>query len=186
MTRLLFITFIFVIGTSAIPIELSNFQSSVYLGIANGTNTGGAIGIGTEVKIKNNFSFNIALGSLHTVLEQEVSKSKFDFDLGIKYYPIQYIYFGLNYGFIDYEYIRLIDETGFVSNDDETSFTKTRGFSFTVGTRTPSFNNFYLSGYVGITSNEEVNRSDADGFLDDKIGMPRMGVMLGYILDKFQ
>lgn len=178
MKRIMLI--LLIISTSIFSQVSSKIEPSIYVGLGLGTNIGGAIGVGTEVKFLKYFSANIALGSIHLIFEKEVETSKFDFDLGIKYYPFKYFFVGVNYGFIDYEYIRIHDETGLIFNEDTEIYNETRGISLTLGFRTADFNNLYLSGYLGTTTDPDVNCSDANGFLDGSICMPRIGIMLGY------
>jgi len=178
--KCIFFFSLLLIPLTAYAFETKNIAPSIYFGFGNGTNIGGVIGIGTEVKFLKYFSANIAVGSIHPIFDRDVDKSKFDFDIGVKFYPFNYFFIGVNYGFIEYEYIRKSDETGLIFDEDTESYEETRGVSLTLGFRTPSYNNLYLSGYFGTTTDSDANCSDADGFLDESICMPRMGIMLGY------
>lgn len=164
-------------------IQAQNLEPSIYIGMGTGTNIGGAVGIGTEIKLYKYLSVNLAVGSLHTVLDVETKFSKFDYDIGMKVYPVKYVFLGVNYGLIDYIYdVRIYYTSSYLSEilpaiDHQE---KVRGFSFTVGLRTPEFKHFYLSGFIGTTNKEEANSTDADGFLDEPVWMPRIGVLFGY------
>lgn len=158
------------------------FKPSVYIGTGLGTNLGGAIGIGCELQVKNMVSVSAAVGSIHTVLEQESEFSKFDFDVGGKLYLMKYVYCGVNYGMIDYYILHIHGRdpiTGEYLSVDEQR--KIRGISFTIGVRTPEYKKFYLSGYFGTTNKKEANCSDANGLIGE-ICIPRIGLMLGYNL----
>lgn len=160
-------------------VNLSTAQKlphSVYIGVATGTNVGGAYGIGTEIFVNKYTSGSFAIGSVHPILKEDVDKSKFDFDIGLKIYPFKYLYFGINYGLIDYEY----SDFGYAYGSSEVYYKETRGYSFSVGGRTPSFKNFYLSGFIGITDNEEANHGLR--IIENNIITPRLGFMLGYCL----
>ena len=151
--------------------ELSN---SVYFGAANGTNIGGSIGLGTEFFINEYFSGSIALGSIHFTLKEDVDKSKFDFDIGLKFYPYKYFFIGINYGFIDYEY----SAYGYADGSEDVSFSETRAFSFIIGARSPNFKNMYLSSFIGITSDNDANHSLK--ISGDELITPRLGILIGY------
>ena len=59
---------------------------SVYTGWGFGTNIGGTIGIGSEIKYKK-VSLNAAVGSwIGEFPEHTGSQSRFDYDLGVKLY----------------------------------------------------------------------------------------------------
>ena len=173
MKKLLFIVLIMIIFQESKSQDLSH---SVYAGWAIGTNVGGAIGIGAEYMILKYLSCSFAIGSIHPVLQKEVKESKFDFDVGLKVYPIKYLFLGLNYGLINYKY----SEFRYADGSRNVYYKETRGFSFTIGGRTPEYKNLYLSTFIGITSNKEANCSDADGFLGDPVCVPRLGILLGY------
>jgi hypothetical protein len=154
-----------------------NLSNSVYIGAAFGTNVGGSVGVGVELMLNKYISASFAVGSIHLNLEEDVDQSKFDFDIGMKFYPIRYLYFGINYGLIDYVYSAFGDGNG----ADDVYYKETRGFSFTIGGRTPNYQNFYLSGFIGLTDDDEANH----GFrvLEDDSLTPRIGLLLGYELN---
>ncbi len=163
--------FIFIIAIVT-SISAQDLSSSVYIGVADGTNVGGLFGVGTELFLNEHFSANLAVGSIHTMLEKDVDESKFDFDIGIKYYLLKYFFFGINYGFLDFHYSEIGSYKGYII-----SFEKIRGFSFTMGARTPNYKSFYLSAFVGITGIEEVNYYS---IFEKKSFAPRIGILLGY------
>lgn len=103
--RYLYIPFIFAL-LSSIDSQALTIEPTVYVGMGTGTNIGGAVGIGSEVIFYDKLSFNAAVGSLHTEVDIETEFSKFDFDVGIKFYPVKYLYVGVNYGLIAYEIIK--------------------------------------------------------------------------------
>jgi hypothetical protein len=137
---------------------------SVYAGYGLGTNLGGLVGVGTEVRIGSYVSVNAAVGTWPYALGRSGLDS-FDFDVGVKAYPFkQWFYTGLNYG--------LIDE-GFVDG----KLSKTHGLTFSTGLRTPSWKGAYASGYVGVTDSYRANHIivfDSEDFI------PHFGLMLGY------
>lgn len=165
------IIIIFILYANLPAQELSH---SFYFGFANGTNVGGAFGVGTELFINKYISGSFSIGSIHPIFKEKVTESKFDFDIGLKLYPIKYLYFGINYGFLDYNY----SEFGYSDGSHEIDYKETRGFSYTIGGRTSTYKNFYLSGFLGITNNESLNH----GFriIEDETVTPRMGILLGY------
>jgi len=140
--------------------ESDNFVPSVYFGIGLGTNIGGIYGIGSELKLKKYFSINFAVGSnpYETDIDSDninEESSRAGVDFGMKFYPLKYVYLGLNYGSIlEGEY----------------------ALSFTVGVRTASINNLYLSGYFGTTSSNSANNIE----IGESTFIPRVGGMLGY------
>ncbi|MCK5075213.1 MAG: hypothetical protein KAR38_02505, partial [Calditrichia bacterium] len=101
MKKIIFITLIALLSNVLKSQDLSH---SVYIGAAIGTNVGGAYGIGAELMFSKHVSGSFAVGSIHPIFKEKVNESKFDFDIGLKLYPIKYFYLGLNYGFIAYEY----------------------------------------------------------------------------------
>jgi hypothetical protein len=153
-----------------------SLSSSIYIGTATGTNVGGAVGIGVEIMLNKYFSGNLAIGSVHPILKEEVDKSKFDFDIGIKFYPIKYFFIGINYGLIDGIY----SETAYSNGTTNTYYKETRGFSFSIGGKTPGYKKFYLSGFIGITDSEEANHGLR--IIEDNSITPRLGILLGYCL----
>jgi len=114
-------------------------------------------------------------------LKGNVKSSKmFDFDIGLKVYPIKYLFLGLNYGLINYVY----QEWGYSSGRFETSYEDIRGFSYTVGLRSGEYKNFHLSAFIGTTSVKEANCAEpfGDDPGDAKFCAPHVGVLLGYAL----
>jgi len=160
----------------SMTVSAQNLSNSIFIGLANGTNVGGTMGVGVEVAITEYLSVSFSIGSIHMSLEEKIDKSKFDFDTGLKLYPIKYLYFGINYGMIDYQYSEYVYANGNI----EVNFKKDRGFSFTIGGKTPEYNNFYLSAFIGITNNKNANHG-LRGLSDDTF-TPRIGMLLGYVL----
>jgi len=169
-------SFLIAIITMVSLSSAQNLTHSFYIGAANGTNVGGAVGVGVELFINRYISGSFAIGSIHPIFKEKVNKSKFDLDIGLKLYLIKYLYFGINYGLIDYEY----SDYGYADGSNDVSYKKTRGFSFTIGGRTPSFKNFYLSGFLGMTDNDKVNHGLR--IISDNTLIPRFGIILGYCL----
>jgi len=165
-------TFILLIG-----LQMSTFSQitpSVYTGIGMGTNLGGAVGIGTEVRYKF-ISANCAIGSWVKEFPPHTgAKSRFDYDLGLKLYSKYGLFLGVNYG--------LIDEALYTKDgQDLLHFEKTRGFSFTLGYRHNIFNNIFGLAYVGLTSDK---RANTFSLLNNKSFIPRLGIIFGYDFKK--
>ncbi len=152
-----------------------NLSNSIYLGLGNGPNVGGLLGIGAEIMFNDHWTGTFAIGSIHSLTDEDFEESKFDFDIGLKMYPLEYLYVGINYGYIDYEVTEKLRSDGFRVRKLE----KKRGVSFLIGGRTPRFSNFYLSAYLGITGVGEANHFDVMG---DSGFYPRIGIVLGYCL----
>jgi len=173
MKKLFLIVLIMILFKESKSQDLSH---SVYIGWAMGTNVGGAIGIGAEYMILKDLSCSFAIGSVHPIIKGETDKSKFDFDIGFKFYPIKYLYLGLNYGLIGGEY----SEYGYSDGSKSVYYKKTRGFSFTIGGRTPEYKKFYISAFLGFTSDKKSNYMGSEDFLGGPTFIPRMGILLGY------
>jgi len=105
----LFLSMIFALSMT---VSAQNLSNSIFIGLANGTNVGGTMGVGVEVAITEYLSVSFSIGSIHMSLEEKIDKSKFDFDTGLKLYPIKYLYFGINYGMIDYQYSEYVYANG--------------------------------------------------------------------------
>ena len=148
----------------------SQVTPSIYAGWGLGTNIGGEIGIGSEIKYKM-VSFNAAIGSwLGEFPAHTGAQSRFDYDFGFKLYPYLGTYLGVNYG--------IIDEALYTkSGQDLLHFEKTHGFSFILGYRHSIYKNFYGSGFIGLTSNKKANYFT---LFDSKTLFPRLGIMIGY------
>lgn len=148
----------------------SQITPSIYTGIGMGTNLGGAVGIGTEIRYKI-VSFNCAIGSWVDEFPSHTgAQSRFDYDLGLKLYPKYGVFLGTNYG--------LIGEALYTKHgQDEMHFEKTHGFSFTIGYRRNIYKNIFGLTYLGLTSNKKENTYV---FFDDKSFIPRLGIILGY------
>ena len=151
----------------------SQINPSVYLGYGLGTNIGGIVGVGTEVKYKM-ISLNAAVGSwVDEFPEHTGAKSRFDYDFGIKAYSNIGVFIGVNYGLIG---AALYTKAG----QQELHFEKTRGFSFTLGFRHTIYKNLYGLGYMGLTSNKDENHISIFG--ENKGFLPRVGLILGFEL----
>ena len=165
-------TLIIVIFIS-LNLSAQELPRSIYVGIGNGTNIGGYFGLGIEFFASKYFSGNLAVGSIHFMLNDEIDESKFDYDLGIKFYPIKYIFIGINYGLIDYKYY-----PGGSYWNTYSSFKDIRGFSYTLGLRSPTINKVYLSIFFGITS--EGNENQTLKIIGGDSFAPRIGIMMGH------
>ena len=76
----------------------SQITPSIYAGLGMGTNLGGAVGIGTEIRYKI-VSFNCAIGSwIDEFPSHTGAQSRFDYDLGLKLYSKYDLFLGVNYG----------------------------------------------------------------------------------------
>jgi len=163
--------FICVISLMVIHSKIySQIIPSIYTGYSMGTNIGGEIGIGSEIKYKM-ISFNAAIGSLLGKLPAHTgAKTRFDYDFGIKLYPYSGAFLGVNYGLID---AKLYTKSG----QDLLHFEKIHGFSFTLGYRHSIYKNLYGLGFIGLTSNKKVNYFTLFG---NKTFIPRIGLLIGY------
>jgi hypothetical protein len=124
--------------------QSSTLAKSLYVGFGIGTNIGGVVGIGFEKEFVKKISWSIALGSIHPMLEENTSFSKFSYDLGLKFYAIDYLFIGMNYGFVDYQLSKLIIDD-VVLNDVEEKY---NGFTISAGYKMNISNSVYLSIYI--------------------------------------
>lgn len=160
----------FFLLVSLSSLTYSQLKPSVYAGIGLGTNLGGTVGIGSEIKYKF-ISFNAAVGSwLGEFPEHTGDKSRLDYDFGIKVYPYKGLFLGVNYGLLG---------SALYSKQNQSllHFEKTRGFSFTLGYKQSVYKNTFIMAYFGTTTNKmenTLNLGDNSGFL------PRLGIILGY------
>jgi hypothetical protein len=177
------------VAALASPASAQPVSPSLYTGFGLGTNLGGLVGVGTEVQVGDYLSASVAVGTWPEAMRTEDLRgpSPFDFDVGVKVYPFKtrnWVYAGLNYGVIEEEIISTSapfpsprSSTGSAPLLTETNrLTKTRGFSFSLGARTPSWNRLYASTFLGVTANGDVNTLsvfDTDAFF------PRFGLMIG-------
>jgi hypothetical protein len=152
----------------------SQITPSIYTGIGMGTNLGGAVGIGSEIRYKI-VSFNCAIGSwIDEFPSHTGAQSRFDYDLGLKLYSKYGLFLGTNYG--------IIGEALYTKDgQDMMHFEKTHGFSFTLGYRRSIFNNIFGMAYIGLTSNKKENTL---AIFDDKSFIPRLGIIFGYDFKK--
>ncbi|MDR3218377.1 MAG: hypothetical protein LBU22_05255 [Dysgonamonadaceae bacterium] len=175
--RFILITFLLLIVSNTII--FSQVQSSVYTGIGTGTNLGGLVGIGGEVKY-NFLSLNVSVGNLlgeQLPEHHSGAKSKFSYDFGCKLYSKWGIFGGINYGLLG---AALYTKKG----QDELHFEKTYGFSFTAGYRRTIYKHIYGLAYVGLSSKKEENYV-LPAFFDERGFLPRMGLIIGYEFKSF-
>ena len=152
----------------------SQITPSLYTGIGMGTNIGGTIGIGSEIRYKM-VSFNCAIGSwIDEFPAHTGAKSRFDYDVGLKLYSKYGLFAGTNYG--------LIGEALYTKDGQELMhFEKTHGFSFTLGYRHDIYKNIFGLVYIGLTSDKKENYLTIFG---DKTFFPRLGIIFGYDFKK--
>lgn len=161
----------------------STLFKNVYIGfgLGIGTNLGGVIGFGFEKELYKNFSGNIAIGSLHPFLDQETTFSKFGYDIGLKFYVINELFLGANYGFVEYQTSKLIINGNTVSDFTE----KMEGFSLNIGYKVKISSRFRLSFYLAKWINRK-NKSTGNSLTDDVVSkyddIPGFGFLLGYNL----
>ena len=149
----------------------AQIKPSIYVGLGMGTNLGGTIGIGGEVKYKS-LSFNAAVGSwVGDYPAHSGDKYRFDYDVGIKLYLKYGLFVGLNYGVIGEAMYTKKD------NDNNIYFEKTHGYSYIIGYKRNIFNNIYTSVYLGFTSSKEENHLY---LFNRQSFIPRMGILIGY------
>ena len=139
---------------------ISQIKSSLYMGVGTGTNLGGILGVGTEIKY-DFFSFSAAVGP--TILAEH----DYNFDVGIKLYSKYNFFGGINYGFI--------------KSDKEWLFNPNMkdyyGFTFSFGYRFTIYRHFYGMGYLGATSDYLTFMSEKER---EHILIPRGGFIIGY------
>lgn len=166
------LTFALLIGFSFYV--FSQVTPSVYAGIGMGTNLGGAVGIGSEIRYKM-VSFNCAIGTwVDEFPEHTGAKSRFDYDVGLKLYSKYGLFVGTNYG--------IIGEALYTKNgQDMMHFEKTHGFSFTLGYRHEIYKNIFGLAYIGLTSSKKENYI---GIFDRNSFFPRLGIIFGYDFKK--
>jgi hypothetical protein len=155
----------------------SQITPSVYTGIGTGTNLGGIVGIGGEVKY-NFLSLNVAVGHLlgRQLPEHHTgAKSEFSYDFGCKLYSKWGVFGGINYGLLG---AALYSKEG----QDELHFEKRYGFSFTIGYRRSIYKHIYGLAFFGLTSKKEENFVPLPF---DKVFLPRMGLIIGYEFNPF-
>jgi hypothetical protein len=170
--------FILLFGTKA----FAQWTPSIYTGWGLGTNLGGEIGVGSEIKYKR-ISFNVAVGSLlgESFLDYADSDAigsylRLDYDLGVKLYADFGGFLGVNYG--------IIAASTCYTAPDLPQLKSEHGFSFTLGYRHSIYKNFYGLGFIGLTSNKKYNYIEIPLFrrsvFGDKYFFPRIGLILGY------
>jgi hypothetical protein len=147
----------------------SQITPSVYTGFGLGTNLGGLVGVGTEVRYKC-ISANVAIGGSYFTSYKDAKligdHPNLGFDVGIKCYVIKGLFAGVNYGVVD-KHHRLTDEIGVKRVEDVTAF------SFTIGYKQSIYKGLYGMAYVGTT-----NKKEANIVLDRYY--PRFGIIFGY------
>lgn len=160
-----------VLAAGAGPAMAQAVVPSLYLGLGTGTNIGGTVGVGVEVRVARQLAASVALGVWPEALREEaLGGDAFDFDVGVKAYPTgRWLFAGINYGIIHAE----------VSTPRAERFPvlrKRRGFTFSLGLRTPPLRGLYASGFVGVTSDAEANHLTV---FDRRTFMPHFGLMVG-------
>ncbi len=148
----------------------SGFTPSVYAGVGTGTNLGGDIGIGMEVKYQL-ISANAAIGIwAQKFPEHTGAQSRLGYDVGMKVYPLKWWFLGVNYG--------VMNEALYTENSPEGwHFQKDEGFSFTTGLRLRFYKGLYGMAYLGITESKEVNEPKIIG---KQMFFPRFGFIVGW------
>ena len=147
---------------------MAQITPSVYAGVGNYTNLGGAVGIGTEVRYKF-FSANAAIGgrpySIFKDYETVGDNPYLGFDVGLKCYFYKGLFGGVNYGVIGKYRKKESEEVFRIENCN--------GFSFTLGYKWNFYKSLYGMTYVGITTEKDANR-----FFN--LVLPRFGFILGW------
>ncbi len=152
----------------------SQITPSIYTGAGLGTNLGGVVGIGTEVKYQI-VSFNCAVGSWVDEFPTHTgAKSRFDYDFGLKLYSKYGLFVGVNYGIISAALYSKKEQ-------DIMHFEKKHGFSFTIGYRRNIYDNIFGMIYIGLTSDKKANSLH---LFNNKTFMPRFGLIIGYDFNK--
>ncbi len=166
--QLIYILILFFINNSH-----AQFTPSLYAGWGLGTNIGGEMGIGCELRYRM-VSANLAVGSwLGEFPEHTGAQSRFDYDGGIKLYAPIGVFVGLNYG--------IIGESLYTKDGQSIlHFEKVHGFSYTLGYRHTIYKRIYGLGFFGFTSNKRENYLYLFGKKDF---IPRLGQVVGYELN---
>lgn len=172
----LFLCFVIVLFgvLSARTAGAQTVSPSLYVGLGTGTNLGGTVGLGIELRMGRHLATSAAVGIWPEALgERDFAGRAFDFDVGVKVYPMsRWVFTGLNYGIIHAE---IRDSP----SDGNAMLRKRRGLTISLGGRTPEFHRFYAAGYVGVTSDGKANHFTV---FDRRTFMPHMGMMIGYEL----
>ncbi len=146
---------------------------SVYTGYGMGTNLGGLVGIGTEVRYKR-ISANAAIGGSYFTGYEHVKligdHPNLGFDVGIKCYVIKGLFAGVNYGLVD-KHHRSTGEFKVRRVED------VMAFSFTIGYKQNIYKGLYGMGYLGFTDSKNINKPI---ILGKQMSMPRFGFILGW------
>ena len=174
------ILFLFIIIFGCLFSQNSKLFTSPYIGFGIGPNIGGALGIGFEKEIKSNFSFNVAIGSLHPVLNEKTDFSKISFDFGLKYY-FHNTFIGANYGFLEYEINSLVISGEELSDFEEKKY----GISLSIGYKFKLSKHLRLSLFLAKWINKK-KKSTGSKLTDDIVAqfenIPMFGLLLGYNL----
>ena len=136
----------------------SQFQPSVYVGFGM-PNTGGVIGLGTELKYKW-ISLSVAAGPSFS------SENNISMDVGLKAYSNLGVFGGVNYGVV-----RTKGDGSWIWKDDA------YGFSFTAGYRRIIYKQFYGTAFIGFTSDNLTFMSKSERQHDFIF---RGGLLVGY------
>lgn len=143
---------------------------SVYAGVGMGTNLGGGVGIGTEMKYKF-ISFNAAVGCWGKKLPEHTGPQiQLGYDVGFKVYPIKGWFLGVNYGIMS-EPLYIEDASGSMNLQN------VQGFSFSTGYRLRFYKGLYGMAYLGITDSKKINKPV---ILGKQMAIPRFGFIVGW------
>ena len=117
----------------------SQITPSVYTGSGLGTNLGGLVGIGTEVRYKC-ISANAAIGGSYFFGYENFKLTgdhpNLGFDVGVKCYVFKGLFVGVNYGVVDKHHYQT-EETGVRKVED------VKAFSFTIGHKQNIYKGLY-------------------------------------------
>lgn len=182
LRRLLPVLFAFPCAAPSTCCAEEGIVPSVYIGYGTGTNIGGELGIGTAVRIDECFSASAAVGTWNDSWPAHTgAQSKFDYSVGLQYYPFRKSLFaGFNYGIIS----EALYTSGVDGGQVRYHFEKIRGVSFTIGAHVRIFRPAYVSAFLGITGDHSVNNFSLFG--GEERFFPQFGVMFGCDLGTMQ
>lgn len=146
---------------------------SLYTGIGTYTNLGGQVGIGTEVTWNRKVSACVAVGysNMNFDMDGHIGAHPHrGFDFGLKYYIYKGLFAGVNYGLLDKTYTET--ETEGVYQVDNIN-----AFKFTVGYRQEFYGILYAMPYIGLTSEDTLEKIKTKGW------HPNLGLLLGISFD---
>lgn len=159
--------------------QTDTLSKSLYFGWGLGPNIGGVVGIGFEKEIVKGFSLSVALGSIHPMIDEETTFSKFSYDFGVKYYAYKGLFLGANYGYVDYNINELFANGEKLSGVEE----KLYGFTLSIGYKMSLSTKINLSIYLAKWLDEEEKSTGSkmtnDITKDLTPDLPLFGLMLG-------